>query len=76
MSVANSAQTDIDGDNKGDECDVDIDGDRMDNDWEIRYGLNQRFVGDANGDIDLDGLTNVQEYDEGTDPTNPDSDGD
>jgi len=82
----------------------DSDGDGMDDDWEIRYGLNPNNSGDAGQDGDQDGytndvydnedgevliiepptsagpaggpLTNLKEYIWGTDPTNPDTDGD
>jgi hypothetical protein len=39
----------------------DSDGDMIPDDWEIANGLNPRFQ-DANLDRDLDGLTNLQEY--------------
>jgi hypothetical protein len=82
----------------------DSDGDGMDDEWEVRYGLNPNSAGDAGGDLDRDGftntfydnadgeilivepptsggepggaLTNLKEYIWGTDPTNPDTDGD
>jgi hypothetical protein len=83
---------------------TDSDGDGMDDDWEVRYGLNPNDSGDAGKDSDDDGytndlyanedgevlivepatsagepggpLTNLKEYIWGTDPTNPDTDGD
>jgi hypothetical protein len=54
---------------------VDWDADGMPDDWEIAHGLDPT-VNDANLDPDGDGLTNLQEYQYGTDPHNPDSDGD
>ena len=54
---------------------VDWDADGMPDDWEMRYGLNP-WVNDANFDYDGDGLTNLEEYERGTDPFNPDTDGD
>ncbi|HXG46776.1 MAG TPA: lamin tail domain-containing protein, partial [Methylomirabilota bacterium] len=45
----------------------DSDGDGMPDAWEIAHGLNPA-VNDANGDLDLDGLTNFEEYLAGTAP--------
>ena len=50
---------------------VDKDGDRIPDDWEAAYGVN-----DPNGDPDGDCLTNREEYQNQTDPQNPDSDRD
>lgn len=83
---------------------TDSDKDGMDDDWELRYGLNPNDPGDADQDPDGDGftndlyansdgdvlimepettagppdgtLTNLKEYIWGTDPNNPDTDGD
>jgi hypothetical protein len=62
--------------------DGDSDGDGLPDDFEVGGGLdpNDDGSGDPNqgpaGDPDGDDLTNAQERDEGTDPGNPDSDGD
>ncbi len=48
---------------------LDSDADGMPDDWEIKYGLNPFDPSDANQDLDGDGLTNLQEYQLGTDPT-------
>ena len=40
---------------------ADTDGDGMPDGWEVANGLNPR-VNDASADLDLDGLTNLQEY--------------
>ena len=56
--------------------DEDSDHDGMPDVWEIKYGLDPLDANDADGDKDEDGLSNREEYDEGTDPTNPDSDDD
>ena len=52
------------------------DNDGMPDEWEKLYGLNMYDASDANLDKDNDGLTNLEEYQKGTIPTNPDSDGD
>ena len=44
------------------------------NGWQLQY-FGQTGI-DPNGDADGDGLTNLQEFLNGTDPTNPDTDGD
>ncbi len=48
---------------------VDWDADRMPDDWEIAHGLNP-WVNDADGDVDGDGLSNLDEYELGFDPFN------
>jgi len=74
--ISNSGQEDTDGDGIGDACDNDNDNDKMPDDWEEDYDSLDPFFDDADDDADNDGLTNLQEYKEGTDPTNPDTDGD
>jgi len=54
----------------------DIDNDGMSDDWENQYGLNPNDPVDAKEDPDKDGLTNLNEYTYGTDPTKEDTDGD
>ncbi len=53
----------------------DTDGDGMPDDYEDLFGLN-KFVPDADDDLDSDGLTNLEEFLLGTIPNNPDTDGD
>ncbi len=54
--------------------DEDTDTDGLPDDWEREHfsGLSPGYADDP----DSDGLTNGQEFDEGTDPDNPDTDGD
>jgi hypothetical protein len=54
---------------------VDWDGDSLPDDWELAFGLD-RARNNTDLDPDADGLTNLQEYLRGSDPFNPDSDGD
>ena len=55
---------------------VDADEDGMPRDWEALYGLSDQNPDDADVDSDGDGLTNLEEYAAGTDPTKRDTDGD
>jgi len=61
---------DTDGDGIGNNADTDDDNDGMPDTWETQYELNP-LVDDASGDKDNDGYTNFEEYEEGTDPTDP-----
>jgi len=57
----------------------DTDSDRMDDGWEVRNNLDPNSAeGDhgSDGDPDGDGLLNLQEYQNATDPNQPDSDDD
>jgi uncharacterized repeat protein (TIGR01451 family) len=55
---------------------IDSDGDGLPDSWEVTYGLDPNEPGDALLDLDGDTLTNLQEYDLGTDPTDSDTDDD
>jgi hypothetical protein len=55
--------------------DDDSDNDGMPDDWEKAHGLNPK-VNDAGEDPDKDGLTNLQEYQNKTDPQAKDTDSD
>ena len=57
-----------------DPLDTDTDGDGMDDGIEVDFGLDPIDPSDAAGDLDGDGLTNVEEVVSGTDLLNPDSD--
>ena len=54
---------------------LDVDGDGMDDVWEVLHGLNPADPTDAGLDPDHDGVSNIGEYRIGTDPHNPDSNG-
>src|SRR5207248_8819027 len=49
---------------------ADSDGDHIPDYWELAYGLSITNAADAAGDLDGDGMSNLQEYLAGTDPTN------
>jgi hypothetical protein len=49
---------------------IDSDNDGILDGWESLYGLNPNDPADAGDDDDADGMTNLQEYIAGTDPTN------
>ena len=69
-------QGDNDGDGINDSNDNDDDNDGMSDLFENSYSLNHLDATDASADADFDGLTNLQEFNAGTDPSNRDSDGD
>lgn len=55
---------------------LDSDGDGLPDAWETQFGLDPANPADAAGDLDFDTLSNLQEFELGTDPTEIDSDGD
>jgi len=56
---------------------ADTDGDGMPDSYELLYTNPPSGTAlNAGDDLEPDGLTNLQEYQTGTDPTNPDTDGD
>jgi hypothetical protein len=55
---------------------TDTDQDRLPDEWEQHFPCVVVGVSDAGADPDHDGSTNYQEYVRGTDPCNPDTDGD
>ena len=59
---------DNDGDGFGDNADLDDDNDGISDDWETTFGLNPFNPNDANLDADGDGLTNLQEFENDTNP--------
>ncbi|AFV87036.1 hypothetical protein [Alteromonas mediterranea] len=69
-------QGDYDGDGVNDSNDNDDDNDGMSDYYENKYSLNHLDASDASDDNDADGLTNLQEFRAGTDPSGRDSDND
>jgi hypothetical protein len=55
---------------------ADADGDQIPDGWEADHGLNPNNPADALLDTDGDGLSNLAEFQAGTDPTLADTDGD
>ncbi|MBP7149587.1 MAG: hypothetical protein KBD01_18825 [Acidobacteria bacterium] len=52
---------------------IDSDGDGMPDGWENAHGLNAGNPSDVGTDLDDDGYSNLQEFQDGTDPQNPSS---
>jgi len=48
---------------------LDSDGDGMPDEWEQKYGFSPSDASNASKDKDGDGYTNIEEYLNGTDPT-------
>ena len=67
-SVSSADQTDTDADGDGDVCDDDDDNDGMPDEWELQYNLNPLDKNDAGVDSDDDGVSNLNEYLQGTNP--------
>ena len=75
-AVPNPNQQDFDSDGQGDVCDEDDDNDGLPDNYEIANNLDPFDSTDAEQDIDFDGLNNLAEFTNGTDPHLSDSDGD
>ncbi len=66
QGVSNSPDTD--GDQIANFADLDEDGDGMPDAWEIKYGFNPLDPSDAAKDANGNGISNLQEYLNGTNP--------
>jgi len=64
----------LNGDNNDDQYYIDTDTDNMPDYWEDQYDLDPNDPSDAIIDMDNDSLTNLQEYNKGSDPNNWDTD--
>ncbi len=66
--IANTEQTNFDGDSQGDACDNDDDNDGLPDAYETANGLNPFDASDANADPDGDNFSNLEEFLAGSDP--------
>jgi len=76
LSGCLAKKLDTDGDGITDDKDTDDDNDGMPDTWEKAHALDGKNATDAKADLDGDGLTNLQEYLNGTDPKKDDTDSD
>ena len=74
ISDADEGSVDTDGDGIPDYLDTDSDGDGMPDAWEVANNFDH-LTPNGSVDADGDGLTNLEEYNYGTDPNNQDTDG-
>jgi len=75
ISDSDEGFVDTDGDGVPNYLDTDSDGDGLPDAWELQNNLDH-LTPNGTEDADGDGLTNIQEYNLGTDPNNTDTDGD
>ncbi|MEK8021637.1 MAG: PKD domain-containing protein, partial [Candidatus Parabeggiatoa sp.] len=64
---------DSDSDGIGNNADPDDDNDGMPDEWEIKFDKLSSVTDDSSDDPDEDGFSNFKEYEEGTNPADPDS---
>lgn len=67
--ITRAQDTDSDGDGIKDVVDTDNDNDGIPDEWEAKYGLNLLDATDASGDMDKDGVSNLDEFKANTVPT-------
>ena len=66
--------SDVDGDGIGDNADTDNDNDGMPDSFELTYDFDPLDPSDANGDADGDGISNVNEYNQRSNPRRSETD--
>jgi hypothetical protein len=64
----------VDGDGIGDNADTDNDNDGMPDSFELTYDFDPLDPSDANGDADGDGISNVNEYNQRSNPRRSETD--
>ncbi|NHN37147.1 hypothetical protein G8764_07570 [Pseudomaricurvus alcaniphilus] len=74
--VANSQQSDLNGNGAGLGCDYDDDSDGLPDRYEVLVGLNPNDPSDLTSDFDMDGANALVEFELGLNPKRKDSDGD
>jgi hypothetical protein len=67
--ITRAQDTDSDGDGIKDVVDTDNDNDGIPDEWEAKYGFNLLDATDASGDLDKDGVSNLDEFKANTVPT-------
>jgi hypothetical protein len=75
-SDSDGAQDSVDPFPLDDSYKVDADKDRLPDEWEKVFGLSTSGSSDTDTDLDGDGLTNIEEFQQGTSPLSNDSDRD
>ena len=74
LPLDGSETSDVDGDGIGDNADTDNDNDGMPDSFELTYGFDPLDPSDANGDADGDGISNVNEYNQRSNPIRSEAD--
>ncbi|TAA42578.1 BNR-4 repeat-containing protein [Corallincola spongiicola] len=67
VATANPSQVNFDNDSEGDACDLDDDNDGVPDAYELQHGLDPYNSADAEQDLDNDGVSNIDEFLQGSD---------